>query len=284
MPLRCAYTDLDGTLLGRYGSLFRDAEGNFSMLQARALEACHRADVEVVIKSGRREPQVLEDARLIGSTAYIYEAGCAVMMDGEATVLIGDFRADEGRTAFEIFKAVRRPFEQSLVATGGICEQLLTFFGDRRIGSGGSGQRTIKVIFRLQELGGDGPQQSLHLFRQGRCATMLGRVDIRLQFEDPIPDRVNARARAQLGTLQIVLEVVLVDLLTAKRSEDGGQPPQRPDETELPRHEIEQRRVARSLREPPSSLLGLVVHIRERLSAGETMRHQSAVDPHEVER
>lgn len=101
MPLRCAYTDLDGTLLGRYGSLFRDAEGNFSMLQARALEACHRADVEVVIKSGRREPQVLEDARLIGSTAYIYEAGCAVMMDGEATVLIGDFRADEGRTVYE---------------------------------------------------------------------------------------------------------------------------------------------------------------------------------------
>ena len=33
------------------------------MLQARALEACHRAEVEVVIKSGRREPQVLEDAR-----------------------------------------------------------------------------------------------------------------------------------------------------------------------------------------------------------------------------
>ena len=101
MALRCVYTDLDGTLLGRYGSLFRDAEGNFSMLQARALEACHRADVEIVIKSGRREPQVLEDARLIGSTAYIYKAGCAVMMDGEETVLIGDFRADEGRTVYE---------------------------------------------------------------------------------------------------------------------------------------------------------------------------------------
>ena len=36
MSLRCVYTDLDGTLLGRYGSLFRDAEGNFSLLQARA--------------------------------------------------------------------------------------------------------------------------------------------------------------------------------------------------------------------------------------------------------
>jgi hydroxymethylpyrimidine pyrophosphatase-like HAD family hydrolase len=101
MPLRCVYTDLDGTLLGRYGSLFRDAEGGFSMLQARALEACHRAEVEVVIKSGRREPQVLEDARLIGQSSYIYEAGCAVMIDGEDTVLIGDFRPDQGRTVYE---------------------------------------------------------------------------------------------------------------------------------------------------------------------------------------
>jgi hydroxymethylpyrimidine pyrophosphatase-like HAD family hydrolase len=101
MPLRCVYTDLDGTLLGRFGSLFRDSEGNFSMLQARALEACFRAEVEVVIKSGRREPQVLEDARLIGQSAYIYEAGCAVVIDGETTVLIGDFRADEGRNVYE---------------------------------------------------------------------------------------------------------------------------------------------------------------------------------------
>ncbi len=76
------------------------------MLQARAIEACHRADVEVVIKSGRREPQVLEDARLIGSTAYIYEAGCAVMIDGEQTVLIGDFRA--GRRAHRL-RDDRRP-------------------------------------------------------------------------------------------------------------------------------------------------------------------------------
>ncbi len=101
MPLRCVYTDLDGTLLGRTGSLFRDAEGNFSMLQARAIEACHRADVEIVIKSGRRQPQVLEDARLIGQTSYIYEAGCAVMLDGEDTVLIGDFRPDEGRSVYD---------------------------------------------------------------------------------------------------------------------------------------------------------------------------------------
>ena len=71
------------------------------MLQARAIEACHRAGVEIVIKSGRRQPQVLEDARLMGQTSYIYEAGCAVMIDQEDTVLIGDFRPDEGRSVYD---------------------------------------------------------------------------------------------------------------------------------------------------------------------------------------
>ena len=52
MALRCVYTDLDGTLLGRGSSLFRDAEGGFSLAQSRGLEACHRAGVEVVIVSG----------------------------------------------------------------------------------------------------------------------------------------------------------------------------------------------------------------------------------------
>ena len=41
MALRCLYTDLDGTLLGRFGSLFADADGNFSRSQALMLEACH---------------------------------------------------------------------------------------------------------------------------------------------------------------------------------------------------------------------------------------------------
>src|ERR687891_1529098 len=98
MPaLRCVYTDLDGTLLGRYGSLFRDSEGEFSMMQAKAIEACHRAGVEIVIKSGRREAQVLEDSRLMGQTAYIYEVGCGVVIDGEKTILVGEAETDEGK-------------------------------------------------------------------------------------------------------------------------------------------------------------------------------------------
>jgi hydroxymethylpyrimidine pyrophosphatase-like HAD family hydrolase len=109
VALRCIYTDLDGTLLGRGGSLLRDAEGRFSLRQVRALEACYRADVEVVIMSGRREPQVMSDARLIGQTSYIYEAGCAVMIDGERTLLTGDWVPDDDGTPAEKMLAAGIP-------------------------------------------------------------------------------------------------------------------------------------------------------------------------------
>jgi hydroxymethylpyrimidine pyrophosphatase-like HAD family hydrolase len=101
MALRCVYTDLDGTLLGRGSSLYRDAEGGFSLAQSRGLEACHRAGVEVVIMSGRREAQVHEAARLMGQTSYIYEAGCAFAIDGETTLLTGELVPDEEGTVYE---------------------------------------------------------------------------------------------------------------------------------------------------------------------------------------
>jgi len=95
MSLACVYTDLDGTLLGLGGSLFLDRKGAFSMAQARALEACARANVEVVIMSGRREPQVHEAARLMGQHSYIYEAGCAIALEGETILLTGEMQPDE---------------------------------------------------------------------------------------------------------------------------------------------------------------------------------------------
>jgi phosphoglycolate phosphatase len=101
MALSCVYTDLDGTLLGRGSSLYRDAEGAFSLAQSRGLEACHRAGVEVVIMSGRREAQVHEAARLMGQTSYIYEAGCAFAIDGETTLLTGAMVPDENGTVYE---------------------------------------------------------------------------------------------------------------------------------------------------------------------------------------
>jgi hydroxymethylpyrimidine pyrophosphatase-like HAD family hydrolase len=98
VAIKCVYTDLDGTLLGKGASLFRTAEGEFTLLAARALEACHRAGAEVVIKSGRRRAQVMEDARLLGQTSYIFEVGTGMVIDGELTFLTGDLQPRDGAT------------------------------------------------------------------------------------------------------------------------------------------------------------------------------------------
>jgi len=98
--LRCLYVDLDGTLLGRGASLLRDGEGAFTTIGVRALEACARAEVEVVLYSGRRRAQVFEDTRIIGARAYIFEAGSGLVIDGELQWLTGDLVPNE-RTIFE---------------------------------------------------------------------------------------------------------------------------------------------------------------------------------------
>jgi len=98
MALRCVYTDLDGTLLGAGASLFRTGDGAFTLLPARALEACHRAGVEVVCVSGRRRTQVMEDARLLGQRSYVFEVGSGVVIDGEVQWLVGSYGHRDGLT------------------------------------------------------------------------------------------------------------------------------------------------------------------------------------------
>jgi hypothetical protein len=102
MALRCVYTDLDGTLLGRGASLFHDGDGGFTLLAGRALEACHRASAEVVPISGRRRGQVAEPARLIGASAFCFEIGGGLVVDGEETWLCGEFQPRDGRTPWQL--------------------------------------------------------------------------------------------------------------------------------------------------------------------------------------
>ncbi len=99
---RCLYLDLDGTLLGKDAALLRDGEGNVSIDGVRAVQACMRADVEVVLMSGRRRAQVFEDARLLGQSSYIYEAGACVVLDGEEQWLTGGLLPGELSIAEQI--------------------------------------------------------------------------------------------------------------------------------------------------------------------------------------
>jgi hydroxymethylpyrimidine pyrophosphatase-like HAD family hydrolase len=101
MPIRCVYTDLDGTLLGKDGSLVHDADGLWTDLPMRALQMCERVGAEVVMKSGRRKSSVMAAARLLGQKSYIYEVGCALVIDGEEEFLTDGLVPREGRNVFQ---------------------------------------------------------------------------------------------------------------------------------------------------------------------------------------
>jgi phosphoglycolate phosphatase len=99
---RCVYVDLDGTLLGRGASLLHDGAGAVSIEGVRAVQACLRAGVEVVLMSGRRRAQVAEDARLLGQGSYIFEAGACVVLEGEEHWLTGELLPGEVTIAEQI--------------------------------------------------------------------------------------------------------------------------------------------------------------------------------------
>lgn len=108
--MRCAYVDLDGTLLGSGASLLRGGDGMFALDGVRALQACWRADVEVVLFSGRRQQSVFECARLIGSGSYIFELGCGLVLDGELQWLTdGVEPSDERGSIYDQIEASGAP-------------------------------------------------------------------------------------------------------------------------------------------------------------------------------
>ena len=100
--VRCLYLDLDGTLLGDGASLLHDGDGNVSIDGVRAIQACLRAGVEVVLMSGRRRVQVEEDARLLGQASFIYESGACLVLDGEEHWMTGGMLPGEQTIAEQI--------------------------------------------------------------------------------------------------------------------------------------------------------------------------------------
>jgi hydroxymethylpyrimidine pyrophosphatase-like HAD family hydrolase len=102
VSVRCLYLDLDGTLLGRGASLLHDGEGAVSIAGVRAVQACLRAGVEVVLMSGRRRAQVAEDARLLGGDSYIFESGACLVLSGEEHWLTGALQPGELTIAQQI--------------------------------------------------------------------------------------------------------------------------------------------------------------------------------------
>jgi hydroxymethylpyrimidine pyrophosphatase-like HAD family hydrolase len=75
------YTDLDGTMLARGGSVLADGAGEPSTRVVEAIVAVNRAGLRVVPVSGRTRLQLTELTRLMGWRDFIAEAGCVRVHD-----------------------------------------------------------------------------------------------------------------------------------------------------------------------------------------------------------
>src|SRR5689334_19511690 len=103
--MKCVYVDLDGTLLGAEASFLRDGDGNFSLLGARALEACARDEDRRAVGTGGIHPIT---PRMVDFEAYhLGRAGASKVMvvafhvgvrgyEPKDCVAIGDSREDMG--------------------------------------------------------------------------------------------------------------------------------------------------------------------------------------------
>jgi hydroxymethylpyrimidine pyrophosphatase-like HAD family hydrolase len=95
------FSDVDGTLVGRDGSLLADLEGQPTLVAAEALVAAHRAGLEVVLVSGRTGEQLRETGRLLGLRDAIGELGTVLVRDKRIEPLWGEAPRDLGETPAE---------------------------------------------------------------------------------------------------------------------------------------------------------------------------------------
>jgi hydroxymethylpyrimidine pyrophosphatase-like HAD family hydrolase len=107
---RIMYTDLDGTLLGRGGSLLNDHEGEPTLVMAEAAVELNRAGLPVIIVSGRNDLQLVEITRVLGWTGFIGEVGAVFVRErgAEITFNLGDWPEDalpQGRTPYQVIEA-----------------------------------------------------------------------------------------------------------------------------------------------------------------------------------
>lgn len=76
------YTDLDGTMLGRRGSLIHTSTGDITLEPTQAIASLHEHSIPLVLVSGRTRKQLVEVAALTGADGFIAELGALVAWDG----------------------------------------------------------------------------------------------------------------------------------------------------------------------------------------------------------
>ena len=94
-------SDVDGTLVGRGGSLLADMDGAPTLAAAEALVTARHAGLEVVLVSGRTRAQLHETGRLLGLRDAIAEMGAVLVRDGKAELQWGQAPRDLGEAPAE---------------------------------------------------------------------------------------------------------------------------------------------------------------------------------------
>lgn len=137
--VRVLYTDLDGTLVAKGGSVLADASASPSTVVAEAIVALNRAGLAVVPISGRGRVQLRELSQLLGWDGYIAEAGGIIVhgtgLDFEARIDCGDWAEGtiaEDVTPFEAINAVRAA-ETLIEALPGRIEDYAPWQMDREV-------------------------------------------------------------------------------------------------------------------------------------------------------
>jgi hydroxymethylpyrimidine pyrophosphatase-like HAD family hydrolase len=95
------FSDVDGTLVGRDGSLLADLDGRPTLAAAQALVAAHRAGLEVVLVSGRTAEQLRETGRLLGTRDAIAELGTVLVRGRQVKLVWGSAPRELGGSPAE---------------------------------------------------------------------------------------------------------------------------------------------------------------------------------------
>ncbi|MDY0340342.1 MAG: HAD hydrolase family protein [Coriobacteriia bacterium] len=106
--VRVLYTDLDGTLVAKGGSVLADASAEPSIVVAEQIVALNRAGLAVVPISGRGRLQLRELTQLLGWDGYIAEAGGIIV---HGTGLQFDDRVDLGTWTDDAIPSGESPFQ-----------------------------------------------------------------------------------------------------------------------------------------------------------------------------
>lgn len=120
MAIRVIYTDVDGTMVGRGGSILKTSDGDWTFRTVNSLVAAMSKGIDVVLVSGRNRRQLREGARMIGIMNYISELGAEIIYDQgkEIVPLVSGFDSGD-----------KTPYET--IRDNGVVKDLFERFGDR---------------------------------------------------------------------------------------------------------------------------------------------------------